>query len=243
MVKNRLQTELAQTRLQTLEYGALHSLDIAENHFDKNLINPTHFSKGAKRNFDMIKHVLIETGLGPRTDFESEVEQKLQELYFENDYLKEETQRVEFNNYALLKPKFEQKLTLRDMLESLYEGKIKGMSKEMQLLTLKLKTENKRIVDQLNQGGQELKQIQGQTTSQTEVPFDINKFEEDLQEVELLSQQHYELERQVEQMRLIIKNEFGNLNSDVHQAKVQLAQLKDIVIANEETLRKCKEFN
>jgi hypothetical protein len=90
-----------------LEYGALHSLDIAENHFDKNLINPTHFSKGAKRNFDMIKHVLIETGLGPRTDFESEVEQKLQELYFENDYLKEETQRVEFNNYALLKPKFE----------------------------------------------------------------------------------------------------------------------------------------
>jgi uncharacterized protein YjfI (DUF2170 family) len=75
------------------------------------------------------------------------------------------------------------------------------------------------------------------------VPFDINKFEEDLQEVELLSQQHYELERQVEQMRLIIKNEFGNLNSDVHQAKVQLAQLKDIVIANEETLRKCKEFN
>jgi hypothetical protein len=42
---------------------------------------------------------------------------------------------------------------LRDTLESLYEGRIKGMSKEMQLLTLKLKTENKRLLEQMAQGG------------------------------------------------------------------------------------------
>lgn len=44
-------------------------------------------------------------------------------------------------------------------------------------------------------------------------------------------------------MRLVIKNEFGNLNPDVQQAKVQLAQLKDIVISNEETLKNCKKLN
>jgi len=42
----------------------------------------------------MIKTVLIETGVGPRPDFESEIEQKLQELYFENDFLKNEAERV-----------------------------------------------------------------------------------------------------------------------------------------------------
>lgn len=44
------------------------------------------------------------------------------------------------------------------------------------------------MLEQLSQGGQELKQIKGQTTSQIEVPFDIEKYEEDLQEVELLAQ-------------------------------------------------------
>lgn len=180
MVKNRLQTELAQTRLEALEYGAIHSQDIAENHFPRDLINPSMFSKGARRNFDMIKQVLLEYDLGPRPDYESEIEQKLQELYFENDYLKGETERVEFNNYSVLKPKFESKLMLRDTLESLYEGKIKSLSKEMQLLTLKLKTENRRVLDQLSQGASELKQIRDQTTSTTEVPFDVEKFEEDL---------------------------------------------------------------
>jgi hypothetical protein len=87
---------------------------------------------------------------------------------------------VEFNNYSVLKPKFESKLMLRDTLESLYEGKIKSLSKEMQLLTLKLKTENRRVLDQLSQGASELKQIRDQTTSTTEVPFDVEKFEEDL---------------------------------------------------------------
>jgi hypothetical protein len=180
MVKNRLQTELAQTRLEALEYGAIRSQDIAENHFPRDLINPSMFSKGARRNFDMIKQVLLEYDLGPRPDYESEIEQKLQELYFENDYLKGETERVEFNNYSVLKPKFESKLMLRDTLESLYEGKIKSLSKEMQLLTLKLKTENRRVLDQLSQGASELKQIRDQTTSTTEVPFDVEKFEEDL---------------------------------------------------------------
>jgi hypothetical protein len=97
----------------------------------------------------MIKTVLIETGVGPRPDFESEIEQKLQELYFENDFLKNEAERVELNNYALLRPRFESKLALRDTLENLYEGKIKGLTKEMQLLTLKLQTENRRTLDQL----------------------------------------------------------------------------------------------
>jgi uncharacterized protein YjfI (DUF2170 family) len=73
------------------------------------------------------------------------------------------------------------------------------------------------------------------------VPFDSDKFEEDLQEVELISQQHHELERQVEQLRLVIKNEFGGLPTDLHMARVQLAQLKDIVIANEELVKKCKQ--
>lgn len=72
------------------------------------------------------------------------------------------------------------------------------------------------------------------------MPFDSDKFEEDLQEVELISQQHHELERQVEQLRLVIKNEFGGLPTDLHMARVQLAQLKDIVIANEELVKKCK---
>lgn len=61
--------------------------------------------------------------------------------------------------------------------------------------------------------------------------------------MELLAHQQQELARQVEQMRLVIKNEFGNLNPDVQQAKVQLAQLKDIVISNEETLKNCKKLN
>jgi len=82
--------------------------------------------------------VLLETGVGPYADFESEVTQKLQELYFENDYLKGESERVEINNYAILKPKFEQRLVLRDTLESLYESNLKGLSKDMQLLTLKI---------------------------------------------------------------------------------------------------------
>lgn len=73
------------------------------------------------------------------------------------------------------------------------------------------------------------------------MPFDSDKFEEDLQEVELISQQHHELERQVEQLRLVIKNEFGGLPTDLHMARVQLAQLKDIVIANEELVKKCKQ--
>jgi uncharacterized protein YjfI (DUF2170 family) len=73
------------------------------------------------------------------------------------------------------------------------------------------------------------------------VPFDSDKFEEDLQEVELISQQHHELERQVEQLRLVIKNEFGGLPTDLNMARVQLAQLKDIVIANEELVKKCKQ--
>jgi uncharacterized protein YjfI (DUF2170 family) len=73
------------------------------------------------------------------------------------------------------------------------------------------------------------------------VPFDSDKFEEDLQEVELISQQHHELERQVEQLRLVIKNEFGGLPTDLHMARVQLAQLKDIVIANEELVKKCRQ--
>jgi hypothetical protein len=73
------------------------------------------------------------------------------------------------------------------------------------------------------------------------LPFDSDKFEEDLQEVELISQQHHELERQVEQLRLAIKNEFGGLPTDLHMARVQLAQLKDIVIANEELVKKCKQ--
>lgn len=168
----------------------------------------------------MVKTVLLETGLGPRPDFESEIEQKLQELYFENDYLKGESERIELNNYALLKPRFESKLALRDTLESLYEGTVKGLSKEMQLLTLKLQTESKRVLDQLSQGSQDLKQIKGQTNSQSEVPFDSEKFEADLQEVELMSQQQCELERQVEQLRLVIKNEFAGLPTDLHMAKV-----------------------
>lgn len=73
------------------------------------------------------------------------------------------------------------------------------------------------------------------------MPFDSEKFEEDLQEVELISQQHHELERQVEQLRLVIKNEFGGLPTDLNMARVQLAQLKDIVIANEELVKKCKQ--
>lgn len=73
------------------------------------------------------------------------------------------------------------------------------------------------------------------------MPFDSDKFEEDLQEVELISQQHHELERQVEQLRLVIKNEFGGLPTDLNMARVQLAQLKDIVIANEELVKKCKQ--
>lgn len=70
-------------------------------------------------------------------------------------------------------------------------------------------------MEQLTQGGQELKQIKGQTTSQIEVPFDIDKYEEDLQEVELLASQHHELSIQVEKLRLIIKNEFANLPPEI----------------------------
>jgi hypothetical protein len=35
---------------------------------------------------------------------------------------------------------------------------------------------------------------------------------------------------------MVIKNDFGGLSADVPQAKIQLAQLKDIVVANEELL-------
>lgn len=224
MMKNRLQTELANVRLETLEYASLRSKDIAENHFVKDLIDPRrHFSKGALRNFEQIKEVLQRYGLGPRPDYEGEIEQCLQELYFENDFLKYETERVAVNNAGVLKPRFEAKLTLRDTLESLYEGRLKGMSKEMQLLTLKLKTDNRRVQEQLAQGAEDLKQIEGQTTSQLEVPFDPEKFEDELAEVELMSQQHYELSSQVEQLRLVIKNEFANLSTEVPQAKLQLA--------------------
>lgn len=74
MVKNLLQTELGQDRLETLEYAALHSKDISENHVCKDLIDPhLHFSKGAKRNFEMIKQVLLETDVGIQPDFEAEV--------------------------------------------------------------------------------------------------------------------------------------------------------------------------
>jgi hypothetical protein len=103
MMKNRLQTELAQSRIETLEYASLRSKDIAENHFVKDLIDPRkHFSKGALRNFEQIKSVLLEYGLGPKPDYENEIEQKLQELYFENDYLKYETERVTLNNAGVL---------------------------------------------------------------------------------------------------------------------------------------------
>jgi len=44
----------------------------------------------------------LEYGLGPKPDFENEIEQKLQELYFENDYLKYETERVTLNNAGVL---------------------------------------------------------------------------------------------------------------------------------------------
>lgn len=161
MMKNRLQSELVQSRLETLEYASLRSKDIAENHFVKDLIDPRkHFSKGALRNFEQIKEVLQRYSLGPRPDYEAEIEQKLQELYFENDFLKYETERVAVNNAGILKPRFESKLTLRDTLESLYEGRLQGMSKEMQCLTLKLKTDNRRVLDQLANGSQELKQIE-----------------------------------------------------------------------------------
>ena len=43
----------------------------------------------------------------------------------------------------------------------------------------------------------------------------------------------------MEKLRLVIKNEFANLPPDVPQAKLQLAQLKDIVVANEELIKKC----
>jgi hypothetical protein len=42
---------------------------------------------------------------------------------------------------------------------------------------------------------------------------------------------------------MVIKHDFASLSTDVPQAKVQLAQLKDIVIANEELLKRCKNNN
>jgi hypothetical protein len=63
--------------------------------------------------------------------------------------LNDENERVLVQNNELIKPRFEAKLTLRDTIDSLYEGHIKGLSKEMQLLSLKFQTENKRIIDNL----------------------------------------------------------------------------------------------
>ena len=74
MVKNRLQSELNKSKTETLEYHSVQSKDIAQFHFDPKLINKGHLSKGAKRNFDQLVQVCIETDLGPRPEFVDEIE-------------------------------------------------------------------------------------------------------------------------------------------------------------------------
>ena len=76
MLKNRLQTELNKEKIEALEYHSLYSKDTATNHFvSADLIDPKkHFSRGAYRNFEMMKEVLIQVKLNPHPDFENEIE-------------------------------------------------------------------------------------------------------------------------------------------------------------------------
>ena len=95
--------------------------------------------------------MIVETELGARPGFVDEIEQKQQMLYFENSYLREESARVKEQVNGVIKPRFEQKLNVRDTLEKLYDGQVKSLSKDVQMTTLKTAEGNKTIIDGLPQ--------------------------------------------------------------------------------------------
>jgi len=65
--------------------------------------------------------ILVEHKVGPKLDFVDDVEQKLQDLYFENCYLEEKYAATEAKLKDVLKPKFEGKLYLRNTLDELLD--------------------------------------------------------------------------------------------------------------------------
>ena len=83
-----------------------------------------------------------------------------------------------------------------------------------------------------------MNEAEDQAKEPNDEAFNYAEYAADLAEVELVAKQHDDLQRQVDTLRMVIKNEFAGLNPDVAQAKLQLAQLRDQVVENEELLKR-----
>ena len=115
MAKNRLQSHLTTNMLSVLDHNTAHSMDSVSNHFPLHLLNKDSLSKGARRNFDSLVDLLNKSEIGPKADFEFELESSLKEHLYENEYIKTRIELGKAKN-ELLEGEFQRKLKLRDTL-------------------------------------------------------------------------------------------------------------------------------
>ena len=127
--------------VQLLEQLSLDNRQKIDQNFTQGVLSKENLSLGAQRQLENLCQIFQRTGSGPRNDFLSEIQTKIDTTQLETLFYQTKTKQAHLKVDGVLKPRWESKLCLRDTLQTIYDAEVKGQSRELSLRSLKIQQE------------------------------------------------------------------------------------------------------